>query len=358
MNTYHFYKTDCFKASRLVMQAQSDASPIFVHRVSQHIGTQHPHGPIPSLKLSYWSLLTIIHSNRTAGATCIFHAQSSLPYLIIGVVLRSFLRANQITMVYDMHDLHEVKWLGSIWHKFRYSLVRGWLLGSMERIIFHLNSVKKMTVSNGLARIVAEEYATEKPNIVRNISYFDEMLDVSTKNFENRLVYFGQKKHAPMPAFLDSAIKNGFAMDLHGRDIPELSMGQRVFSDAGGSVIHYHGAYSPDDLDFLREYDVLVLWRPDDSSLNYRFSLPNKIFQAMWFGMSVIVSENFEEISELFKDVSGAVYILRDPLELPVALSELKQLRGSGYIKRIQSFLKCLHKENESIYLGLTTIKD
>jgi len=260
-------------------------------------------------------------------------------------------------MIYDMHDLHEVKWIGSIWHKFRYSLIRGWLLGFMERIVFQLNSIKKMTVSNGLACIVAEKYETEKPNIVRNISYFDEVLDVSTKSFENRLVYFGQKKRAPMEAFLDSVIKNGLSMDLHGRDIPELNMGQCVFSDIGGSMIQYQGAYSPDDLYFLREYDVLVLWRPDDSSLNYRFSLPNKVFQAMWFGMSVIVSANFEEITELFKDVPGAVYILRDPLELPVGLIELKQFRGGDYIERIQSFLKRMHEENESIYLGLTRLK-
>ena len=341
-----------------MMQAQFDAKPIFVHKTDQYSENQNIPEMISSINLSYWEILKIFHQNRIVGATCIFHAQSSLPYLLFGVFLRSFMRSKKITMIYDMHDLHEVKWLGSIWHKFRYSLIRGWLLGFMERIVFQLNSIKKMTVSNGLACIVAEKYETEKPNIVRNISYFDEVLDVSTKSFENRLVYFGQKKHAPMEAFLDSVIKNGLPMDLHGRDIPELNMGQCVFSDIGGSVIHYHGAYSPDDLYFLREYDVLVLWRPDDSSLNYRFSLPNKVFQAMWFGMSVIVSANFEEITELFKDVPGAVYILRDPLELPVGLSELKQFRGSDYIERIQSFLKRMHEENGSIYLGLTTLKE
>lgn len=341
-----------------MMQAQLDAKPIFVHKTDQYSEDQNIPEMIASKKLSYWTILKIFHQNRILGAICIFHAQSSLPYLLIGFFLRYFMRSKTATIIYDMHDLHEVQWRGSIWQKFRYSLIRGWLLGLMERIVFRLSSVKKMTVSNGLACIVAEKFATEKPGRVRNISYFDELLDVSTKSFENRLVYFGQKKRAPMQAFLDSVIKNGFSMDLHGRDIPELNMDKRVFSDTGKSVIHYHGAYSPDDLDFLREYDVLVLWKPDDSSLNYRFSLPNKVFQAMWFGMSVIVSANFEEIIELFKDVPGAVYILRDPLELPVCLSELRQLRGSDYIERIQPFLKCMHEENESIYLSLTTIKE
>lgn len=358
MNTYHFYKTNCFKASRLMMQAGLDANPVFVHRPEQYAENQSAQAMISSIRLSYWSLLNIFYKERDTGATFIFHAQSSLPYLLTCVFFTYLMRSKKVQLIYDIHDLHEVKWLASIWHRFRYSLIRGGLLGLMERIVFQLSSIKKMTVSNGLARMMAEKYAAEKPSLVRNISYFNEELDLSTKNFENRLVYFGQKDRAPMQEFLDSVIKNQLSIHLHGRGVPELNGGQHMFSRFGESSIQYYGAYSPDDLSFLREYDVLILWRPDDCSLNYRFSLPNKVFQAMWFGMSVIVSENFEEISELFKDVSGAVYILRDPLELPVCLSELCQLRGSDYIKRIQFFLQSLHEDNESLYLNLTAIKD
>jgi len=95
-----------------MMQAQFDAKPIFVHKTDKYSENQNISEMISSINLSYWEILKIFHQNRIVGATCIFHAQSSLPYLLFGVFLRSFMRSKS-EIQENNHDIRYARFARS-----------------------------------------------------------------------------------------------------------------------------------------------------------------------------------------------------------------------------------------------------
>jgi hypothetical protein len=101
----------------------------------------------------------------------------------------------------------------------------------------------------------------------------------------------------------------------------------------------------------LLDYQYLVLYHPTNKALNYRFSLPNKLFQAMSAGLSLIVSENFVELIATLEHIPGSVFVLKKGHCIQEAIDTLEANRSPSYCQIIQRLAQDLHKNSRKIYL-------
>jgi hypothetical protein len=171
----------------------------------------------------------------------------------------------------------------------------------------------------------------------------------STASTPKPLLYFGTKNRAPL-SLIPQIRTEGLELHLHGRDMNEDWLAASVDGSVG-TCVRLFGGFDPEDMDFLSAYDVLVLYRPEVGTLNYRFALPNKAFQALWHGLSVIVSANFVELREAFGDIPGAVATLEGRDHLASTLHSVLQSRGEDYEHRIQEALWKIYTTSKRNYL-------
>lgn len=280
---YHIYKTDCYRASRVLMQQRWEKESIFIHLAKDKDYTKN-------IELGFFNLFKKIKSSNKEDVF-IFHAQSSLPYLISGWIAKKLL-AKKSNFVYDIHDLHEWNNNDSMFSK---NAARFYVLDALERIAFKITAIKKLTVSCGLSKIMKERYRTSAPVVVRNISSQPRVGVTSAHRLERAIVFFGIKEHAPIGIF-ERLRDAGIEIHLYGRDMTREWL-RELGMDCQN--IKTFGEYFPNDLSFLNKYKILIL-HPDGESLNYKYSLPNKLFQALDHGLGVVVSDFFEEITDLF----------------------------------------------------------
>jgi hypothetical protein len=313
-----------------------------------------------SLKLTFLSIVNLVRCcPANQRASLVFHSQSSLPYLSVALLSKKILMKPNVQLIYDMHDLHVRGSNQNLWHKLRYDVFRHYLIAAFEVMVFKTSSIRKMTVSDGLARIVAERYGIKKPTIVRSVlnpKFFPggEISEdaASEAKFRRVLLYFGQKERAPDRGTVRALLAKGIELHIYGRDITDLARDYNGVSRVPGQLKLF-GEYIPHNLNFLQGYSFLFLWHPELNGENYRYSLPNKLFQALAGGLSLIVSKNFLEIIDVLKNLQGSVQVLENLEDLDYALSCLEKSRGNDYKDRARIFLSNLHEEARSAYLSL-----
>lgn len=288
------------------------------------------------------SLADVIYKSK-AGDVVVFHAQSALPYVVFAWFLKICLR-KKITFIYDIHDLHEWRSTDSIYSR---NAIRYLILGALEYIVFLVPSINKITVSNGLARLMSEKYNADAPIVVRNVS--SKSGDFANNcRLRDAVVFFGTKERAPVNIF--EIIKNcGIQLHLYGRDMtPEWLSGIKSNNDN----IRLFGEYNPKEMEFLYKYKALILY-PEGRTLNYKYSLPNKLFQALDHGVSVIAHEFFEEILELFSEAGGAVKSVNEDNIASVLVEVLEgwtsddcklalKIKEKIYIESKEKYLTCV----------------
>lgn len=286
----------------------------------------------------------------------IFHAQPALPYLLLSRLAIVLFRKEDIQIVYDIHDLHEYERHPSVIKFIRYSLVRYFALRILERLCFLDRTVRKMTVSDGLAREMSKKYKCESPKVVRNIPSLHREAISEQPPFDNKheLMYFGSPDRTPL-RLMRYLEKQALEIHLYGKDIKL----QNIIEDAGlmedPSRIKIFGRYSPDEMNFLKRYSYLILYRPEVNTTNYRYSLPNKLFQALSAGLSVLVSPNFSEMIELFANVPGAMEVIENDQDLPAAIERASEKRDPSFRSRVLKFMHHLREEARRVYLETIT---
>ena len=287
---YHVYKTDCYKASRVIMQSEWVKENYYIHRSSLYDDS--------SVKLSFFNIINIILSVKSKDAV-VFHAQSSLPYLLLSIIINYILFKNSV-FIYDIHDLHEYDKKSSLYSKFRY-----FFLFCIELIVFKMVKVQKITVSNGLSATLASKYNCIAPLVVYNcsINISDEInnMDQRVDNF----LFFGTAGRFPT-ILLECFYKNKLRLDFYGRGI-DYGWLNKIDSNYDKDVVSIYGEYHPSNLKFIDNYKVALNFSPYNTSLNFKYSLPNKLFQVIAAGTTLVVSENFFEMIELFSDMKYAV---------------------------------------------------
>lgn len=333
---YHLYKTDCYRASRVLMQSNWDGESIFIH-LSQKDDFKK------NYRLSLNTLIRLI--NRfTNDDVIIFHAQSALPYLMAALILRKILR-KKTSLIYDIHDLHEKESYSSFRNEVRY-----YGLGLLEKFIFKIKLIKKLTVSEGLAKTMALKYKCRPPTVVRNISSPPDS-DVPALNpkLSNAVIFFGTRERVPL-GIIKELQNSNIELHLYGKDITKDWLETKI-SDQEMQSVRFFGEYNPKKLDFLNNYKALILFSPENNSLNFKYSLPNKLFQSLEKGLAVIVSENFVEMIELFADVSMAVIGVRAD-NLALKLKDVFDKRTTTDAAAALVKLRSIYTNEKSKYLA------
>ena len=320
------------------MQQRWEKESIFIHLAKDKDYTKN-------IELGFFNLFKKIKSSNKEDVF-IFHAQSSLPYLISGWIAKKLL-AKKSNFVYDIHDLHEWNNNDSMFSK---NAVRFYVLDALERIAFKITAIKKITVSQGLSTTMATKYANQPPIIVRNISVTE---NINPPRIENRIdsavIFFGTRERVPL-SIISGLKKSDIELHLYGKDITKDWLKNYV-SESDLSNVKIFGEYNPNDLAFLENYKVMILFAPENKTLNFRYSLPNKLFQALERGVVVIFSDNFEEISNLFSKSSSV--ISSDENEF---IQNIEKILKNGIKENVEKNtiqIKFLYKESRESYLNV-----
>lgn len=322
------------------MQSRWDREFSFIHLSSS--GYAAPHSKFG------WTNLFVAVFRMDKNDCIVFHSQSSLPYLSLAFLVKKifFLKGRYIYDIHDFHELNpEVKILSKEYLRYIVFII-------LEYIVFKSKGIGKITVSDGLAKLIAKRYASKKPFVVRNISLQQgESLKCSGVDVSDSIVYFGTKERVPVDA-IPKLVQEGIYMDIYGRGIDENWL-RNAIGEYDKTRVRVHGEYFPENLNFLNSYKLTIIFAPQDVSLNFRYSLPNKLFQALAAGLVVLVSDNFEEMIDLFSDVPNAV--------LPVNINDICDVINNarnhskfGDNPELSEKIKSIQSESREIYMRAT----
>lgn len=304
-------------------------------------------------QLGFLTIFKLAASKRNKS-TFVFHAQASLPYLIFFWFLIVVIFRINHKLVYDIHDLHEKDDWSIGFKGFKTSLLRYHVFLQMEKFVFSIKRIQKITVSEGLAATMAVKYNAPKPLVVYNISLSDSSENNVVKKLPaSNLLYFGTRERVPLN-LIHEIHGCGCELHIYGRGITRDWLSEHV-PESLLSCVKIFGEYHPSDLNFIRNYAVTLIYSPGVETLNFKFSMPNKLFQALQAGASVLVSSNFAEMYSSFPNLGGAVGIL-SPGDLLSSIEETLSRRPPEYYKLLKGELDAVYTESRRKYLSAVEI--
>lgn len=280
----HFYRGDAAASSRIKMQLGWCGGDVI------------DGGAADFLK-------KVVDAFRSSGRVFVFHGQSTLPYMILVVLLRFFCGKGQ-RIVYDMHDLNEPP----LKRSFR-ALLRYRLFYVCEYLVSRFG-IEVITVSKGLARIFRRRFGVS-PRVVYNVAFEVDRDRGQARDglaLEQRagVVYFGLIKPDRIPlkwvSEICSAQKEG-VFDVYGR-VPKgdfATYSAALEGLAAQTSLRLCGPYRPEAMGFLERYRYSWLCF-DSDRLNIRYCMPNKLFQSLSAGLCCVISDRLVEARTLFGD--------------------------------------------------------
>lgn len=225
-------------------------------------------------------------------------------------------------LVYDSHEyftelpeLQDRPFVKSFWEK-------------LEASIFpRLKNV--ITVNNTLAKIYSEKYNVPV-KVIRNVPELIQAEGIETAKTNIKKHHKGLRKILIYQGALNLGRGIELMIDCMGflPDAKLLIVGAgditeelklRVKDQGLGDRIHFPGRLIPEELKKLTPTATLGLSLEEDLGLNYRYALPNKIFDYIHAGIPVIVSD-LPVMSNLVSDF-GVGEILEE--RTPKSLAEL-----------------------------------
>lgn len=294
---------------------------------------------IDLLPLIAFSTIIKLAKTRQSGDIFIFHQQRCLLNLLLFYLLAGVLSNERVNIIYDIHDLHERKTLRSLKLK-----VSFWLFFSLEFLVFKI-PIRYMTVSRGISLIYYKRFK-KKVAVVRNIpSPSNPLSPVAQRVGERVLVYFGaiNEKRLPLET-VRFFVEKGYKIDIYGKYIAANDgFREDLESLVGKRGGKYCGSYTPGNLGGKLDGYSASLMIFDDSLLNIRYCLPNKLFQSIDMRLPCIVSPNLYESKLIFKN-TGFVVDMMSFYECGLPDVDVKLLED----KMVQLF--CRNKKN---YVGV-----
>lgn len=297
----HVCKFDINNTSRIQMQTRWDAGRFLV--LGRNVSGNHSINESQSMELRWLSILRTI---RLRPVCYVFHEQSTLLYLLMMVLLRRLLSLN-VKIVYDMHDLNEEEMSLS------YRYIRYLVCYCLEYVVSILD-VNIITVSNGLKDMFYARYRYCKDvNVVYNISADVKAADLADRDYSGKIIYFGQIDLTRVTMRLLSNIeKNGLTIYLHGTVNDNLETGRLLKRYVDFGTVKMMGPYKASDLSFLNGYSYSVIDYSLNDTSNIKYCLPNKLFQSIRYGLVCLVSDNLQEVGELFNDYTNNVVMMKN----------------------------------------------
>ncbi len=227
-------------------------------------------------------------------------------------------------VVYDIRDLYSAEWEGA-----RPSRVR------RRAIAQEADAVRgadvRLTVCNGLARLVAERYGLPPPHVIRSCR--DPVpRDVQGADLRSRLgldaatpllVHTG---HSERGRALDELVSIARALpDVHLALVGQQEGAAAVEAAAADTRVadrvHVLPALpAPEVSAFIRTADAAVIYL-HPVSLNMRYALPNKFFEAIAAGLPLAISDG-EEFRPLVQQYGlGVLFDPADPAAAVAAVA-------------------------------------
>lgn len=211
-------------------------------------------------------------------------------------------------LIYDSHELFaEVPELIS--HPIKRII---WRL--VERICIR-KAKFVFTVSDGVANELNRRYRV-KPIVIRNVPVRRE-----TEAFKDQrptLIYQGAlNKGRGVEIAIDMMnTLTCYRLVIAGKGDIEIELRQRMLNQKLFDRVEFVGRINPDDLYRLTSTAWIGLSLEEDMGLNYRYALPNKVFDYIAAQVPVLVS-NLPEMRKIVDDFGvGIIANSRDPREL------------------------------------------
>lgn len=115
--------------------------------------------------------------------------------------------------------------------------------------------------------------------------------------------------------------------------------------------VQFYGQISPSELDQLTPNAVLGISLEEDLGLNYRYALPNKIFDYIQAEVPILVSDLPEMKNIVEKHAVGEVLQIRDPQQIA---NQIKKMVAKNFTKQLKrAKQKLIWQQNEQELISL-----
>lgn len=284
------------------------------------------------LKYLEFLIKAVLYSKKFDVLHC--NDLNSLP---IGVVCKVF--NSKIKIIYDAHE-YEIETVH----------LKGWfkkVAARVERFCIQYAD-KVITVSESIAEEYTRLYGIDKPSVVMNCPLF---FDAPKKNYFRECLGISDEK----AIFLyQGALADGrgiqCVLDVFGAqacpDTVVVFMGYGPLSNEikraaeKSENIFFYNAVSPNVvLEYTSSADFGISFI-EDRCLNYRYCLPNKLFEYLMVGLPVIVSD-LPEMKKIVNDFDvGCVVKSGSQSDFEEALKEICQYNYPDFSLRAKSAAK------------------
>ncbi len=186
-------------------------------------------------------------------------------------------------LVYDAHELFtEVPELihrqgtRNLWLK-----LESWILPKLTKMV---------TVNQSLANLYHEKYQIQV-EVIRNVPFLRENSTPEVRD-KNRLLYQGALNKGRGLELMIKAMAHLPGLQLHIAGTGDVEDELKALAKNGTlNQVYFHGQLSYEELKKLTSSAVLGLSLEEDLGANYRFSLPNKVFDYIQAGTPALVSD-------------------------------------------------------------------
>lgn len=233
-------------------------------------------------------------------------------------------------LVYDSHELFtEVPEL------INRPFVRGFWLAIEKLILPHLKN--NITVSNSIEKFYKRKYYTEF-SVIKNYPKKNKKMDLGNFSFkiDNQKVILYQgalNKGRGIELIIDSMvyIQKSVLVIIGSGDI-ESTLKKKVLDLNLTNKVKFIGKIEPSELKKLTGLANLGLSLEEDICLNYKYALPNKLFDYIQSNVPVLVSNLPEMKHIVLKYNVGEIVKNRNPKKLAAQIELL--LQNSQYSKK------------------------
>ena len=228
-------------------------------------------------------------------------------------------------VVYDIRDLYSAEWNSGESHARRRAIAQ-------EAEVMR-RAAARLTVCDGLARLVAERYRLPPPQVIRSCR--DPVppsaagphvrsvlgLDAGTP----LLVHTGHSEHGRAFDALVAIVRGvpGAHLALVGQEPGTPALKTALAGAEAGQCVHVLPPIpAPEVPAFIRTADAAVIYlRP--VSLNMQYALPNKFFEAVAAGLPLAISDGKE-----FRPLVSAYQlgVLFDPADVNAAIAAVNEV--------------------------------
>lgn len=252
-----------------------------------------------------------------------------------GCALGSLLRHKRL--IYDSHELFtEVP-----------ELINRPIIKFIWRIqekIFIKRAKAVITVSDGVANELAKRYKIKKIEVIRNLP-----VRTSTETFREKqptLIYQGALNVGRGIELAIDTMKQlpCYKLLIIGTGDIEIKLRKQMLESNLFDRVQFLGQLTPDNLRLITPTAWLGLSLEEDMGLNYRYALPNKLFDYIAANVPVLVSD-LPEMRKIVEEYEiGIVANSRNPIELANQIADLFDDK-----KRYESISKNVKKAAEQL---------